>query len=283
MELPVAFQDLSSWLGEILETKGQKQRKKVVDELRERFIGTIGRMIDESKDLATRETLFRVQERASNAIVNTPKGSIIGGSSGFVVLGENTKEIGANAFGEKKILGPDTISIGEEHLFSSENKIREDGAMTLFHEWCHGGIKDEFWTDVIAIRAGIRSGLSKDAILGHIIGRRAAIGMGGEIALYKFAKRKFFIIEERVKQRHLMRMAKLGRKEAEKQKKREEFMARKNERQRQQGFSPDVLWRRRVRGRQRAPARVQRPLQPTPRNIVRFPGRMQSRRLLRPA
>ena len=277
MEVPVAIQDLSAWLGEVFETKSQKARKAELNKLRERFIGTVGRMIDETKDFATRETLMRVQSRASAAIVKTPKGFAIGGSEGFVTLGDNRKEIGVNTTtGEKKILGPDIITIGEGHLFTPDNKIKEEGIMTLFHEWCHGGIKDEFWTDVIAIRAGIRSGLPKDLILNHIVGRRAAIGMGGEMALYKFAKRKFFIIEERVKQRHLKRMVELGRKEREKEKKREKYEGRRTKQARERGFSPVPLWRRRIR-----PGPQPRPM---PGTVVPFARRMPlPRRLRRPA
>jgi len=208
MALPVLLEDILGWLPKSPE---YEQRSKAINELRNGFVATINRMISESRNEQTKEVLFRINARASNAVIETFPGYMLRSFGNTITLGENVKKIEVNpATGERRIAGPDVIRLPGNLLFTADNKLKEEGKMTQLHEWCHGGIADEFWTDVIAIRAGIRMGISKDAILGHIAGRRAAIGIGGELALYKLASRKFFIIKERIKQKHLLRMAELG-------------------------------------------------------------------------
>jgi pyruvate-formate lyase len=119
--------------------------------------------------------------------------------------------------------------------------------MTLVHELCHGGIKDEFWADVLAIRVGIRMGFPKAEIMGHIFGRRAAVGIEGEKALFRFAQRKFFIINERAKKIYLRRIEKLGRKAREKEEMR---FAKRNEKR----FAPSA--RLKIQGMRINPERL---------------------------
>ena len=283
MDLPVILKDFFGFLDTILpKSKEHIQRQKQLDKLRGRFIFAVNGMIAEAKDPITRETLERIKYRASAAIVNTSDGYFLSSSESGVTLGQNIKKMEVNPkTGEIRVEGPDIIEIPKGLLFTSDNKIREEGIMTQVHEWCHGGIKDEFWTDIIAIRAGIRMKLPKEAILSHIVGRRAAVGVGGETALFRFAKRKLFIIEERIKQKHLTRLAELGLKPKERKVLPKKETAAKR--------VVPAAQRRRPVGRI-IPFPVLRRLQPrqpqrqVPRNIVPFARRTPvQRRLRRPA
>ena len=203
MELPPALQDLFGFFNSIMpKSKEYKLRQGQLDELRGKFIFSIDRMMGEANDERTRNTLQRIKSRASSAIINTSDGYMLESSGGIVKLGENIKKMQINpATGEIRVQGPDVIDLPKGLLFKDGNKIREDGIMTLFHEWSHGGIGGgpvgEYLTDVVAIRAGIRLGLPEEAIVNHIIGRRAAYGIQGERKLLQFAGHKFKILDER--------------------------------------------------------------------------------------